>query len=110
MAAILALSSLGKQGSKVYLKDKVDTYQHVSVPYGKQRLLYNGALYTLLAIKRTLEKAIEADDEEKEAELFRKLCNPYVVEWTLTNCLGMETGSDGADITSFNPGKDFTRT
>lgn len=107
MAAILALSTLGKQNSKVYLKDKVDTYQHVSTAYGKSRLIFNGALYTLLAIKKTLETAIEVDDEEKETELFRKLCNPYIVEWTLTNCLGFEKSSGESDIVDFNPWEGF---
>lgn len=109
MAAVLALSSIKYfDNGKEYLKDKVSTYQHVSWTFLKYRVVYNNGLHSLLAIKQTLEKAIEVDDEEIETELFRRLCNPYIVEWTLINCLGFkQKKGNEVDIINFNPWEGF---
>ena len=102
MAAILALSSFGS--GKKYLSDRVDTYSHVSVPYVKGRLIFNSVMHSLLALKRTLEKAVEVEDEDLEAEIFRKLYNPWIVQVTLESCFNVEPEKSGSSL-DFDPWK-----
>ena len=84
MAATYALS-IAATSAKVSPYDfKKPTYGHMNLGFLQQKVIINGAIFSILALKRTLEKLIEMQergqhDEAIEALYFQKFYNPPIV-------------------------------